>query len=75
MKHILTAALAATATATPRRISISLPGNTETSGWDNLKASNTYWSANGYPTAYPGAAAGPRRSPRTRWARREAPSS
>jgi len=37
----------------------SLPGNTETSGWDNLKSSNPYWSANGYTTAYPGSAAWP----------------
>jgi hypothetical protein len=58
MKHILTAAFAVTCTASAA-ISVSLPGNTESSGWDNLKASNPYWSANGYPTAYPGAAAWP----------------
>jgi hypothetical protein len=40
-------------------MTINLPGNTETSGWDNLKNSNSYWSANGYPTTYPGASAWP----------------
>jgi hypothetical protein len=58
MKHFLTAALAVTSTASAA-ISVSLPGNSESSGWDNLRASNTYWSANGYPTAYPGAAVWP----------------
>ena len=38
---------------------IILPGNTESSGWDNLRSTNPYWSANGYTTAYPGAAAWP----------------
>jgi hypothetical protein len=56
MKHTLTAVFAATAT-THAAISVSLSGNTESSGWDNLKNSNSYWSANGYPTAYPGSAA------------------
>ncbi|MGL4400647.1 MAG: PEP-CTERM sorting domain-containing protein [Luteolibacter sp.] len=36
---------------------ISLPGNTETAGWDNLRSSNPYWAANGYPTSFPFAAA------------------
>jgi hypothetical protein len=58
MKSLLAAVSAATAT-THAAISISLPGNTESAGWDNLKVSNTYWSANGYPTTYPGAAAWP----------------
>jgi hypothetical protein len=58
MKHILLAAIAATST-THAAISISLPGNSETSGWNNLANSNSYWSANGYPTSYPGATAWP----------------
>jgi hypothetical protein len=36
---------------------ISLPGNTETAGWDNLKTSNPFWSTNGYPTSFPSATA------------------
>jgi hypothetical protein len=40
-------------------LSIHLPGNTEVSGWNQLKGSNPYWSTNGYPTAYPGATAWP----------------
>jgi hypothetical protein len=58
MKSIMSAAFAATATS-HAAISLNLAGNTETSGWDNLTNSNTYWSANGYPTSYPGAAAWP----------------
>lgn len=58
MKHLLTATIAVTACA-QAAISVSLPGSSEQSGWDNLKASNSYWSANGYPTAYPGAAVWP----------------
>lgn len=38
---------------------INLPGSTESSGWDNLKNTNPYWAANGYPTGYPGAAPWP----------------
>jgi hypothetical protein len=58
MKHLMLAAFAATATS-HAAVSLSLSGNTETSGWDNLNASNTYWTENAYPTAYPGAAAWP----------------
>ncbi len=36
---------------------ISLPGNTETAGWENLRSTNPYWAANGYPTSFPSAAA------------------
>jgi hypothetical protein len=45
--------------STQAAFTINLPGNTESSGWDNLKSSNPYWSANGYTTAYPGSAAWP----------------
>ena len=58
MKSIITAAFAATS-ACHAAFTINLPGNTETSGWDDLKVSNPYWAANGYPTAYPGTAAWP----------------
>jgi hypothetical protein len=58
MKRILIASFAATSIG-HAAMTINLPGNTETSGWDNLRNSNSYWSANGYPTTYPGASAWP----------------
>lgn len=58
MKTSLIAAISASSAA-HAAITISLPGHVETSGWANLKNSNPYWSANGYPTSYPGAAAWP----------------
>lgn len=45
--------LSASATA-HAAFTINLPGSTESSGWDNLRSSNPFWSANGYTTAYPG---------------------
>ena len=53
------ALLASAAIPAHAAFTVNLPGNTETSGWDNLKNSNSYWSANGYPTSYPGTAAWP----------------
>lgn len=40
-------------------ITLNLPGNTETSGWNELNNSNPYWTTNGYTTSYPGVAPWP----------------
>ena len=48
-----------TSVATHAAFTIHLPGNTETSGWKNLRNSNPFWSANGYTTTFPGAAPWP----------------
>jgi hypothetical protein len=45
--------------STHAAFTVNLSGNTESSGWNNLRNSNSYWAANGYPTSYPGAAAWP----------------
>ncbi|MBK1826812.1 PEP-CTERM sorting domain-containing protein [Haloferula rosea] len=50
-----TVALIATATLSHAAITVSLPGNQESSGWDQLNNTNTYWADNGYTTSYPGA--------------------
>jgi len=36
-------------------ITIDLPGNQETSGWNQLTHANPFWTTNGYTTSYPGA--------------------
>lgn len=60
MKAISTAFLTA-ASAAHAALSISLPGTSESGQWHELGISyaGNNWSANGYPTAYPGAAAWP----------------
>ncbi|BCX47053.1 hypothetical protein HAHE_09610 [Haloferula helveola] len=54
MKHILLLAILATFQV-DAAVTITLPGNSETSGWDQLNSSNPYWADNGYTTSYPGA--------------------
>lgn len=51
--------LAVSAVSAQAAFTVNLSGNTESSGWENLRNSNPYWAANGYPTSYPGSAAWP----------------
>lgn len=54
MKSIisLTALTAFTSLPTSAAVTITLPGNSESSGWNQLKNSNPFWAANSYPTAH-----------------------